>query len=140
MSSNSSYRATQAVSPGKLRLVELPLTAPKPGYVRIRVEACGVCHSDAATVEGGFPVSWPRVPGHEVVGKIDALGDGVAGWNINQRVGIGFLGGSCGYCQFCRAEDLVNCKNQETLVSTMMEGTRMVSGEARFRVVLTMGA
>src|SRR5262249_45734823 len=56
---------------------------------------------------------WPRVPGHEVVGRIDALGSGVQGWAVGQRVGVGFLGGSCGYCKFCRNGDLVNCRNQE---------------------------
>jgi len=86
---------------------------PGPNQVRIRVEACGVCHSDSATVEGLFPIDWPRVPGHEVVGRIDALGPGVQGWAVGQRVGVGFLGGSCGYCEFCRNGDLVNCRNQE---------------------------
>jgi len=64
-------------------------------------------------VEGLFPIDWPRVPGHEVVGRIDALGFGVQGWAVGQRVGVGFLGGSCGYCEFCRNGDLVNCRNQE---------------------------
>jgi propanol-preferring alcohol dehydrogenase len=81
--------------------------------VRIRVEACGVCHSDTGTVEGAFPIEWPRVPGHEAVGRIDQLGSGVQGWAVGQRVGVGFLGGSCGYCTFCRAGDLVDCLNQE---------------------------
>jgi len=107
------YRAVQAVSPGTLELAEKPLTDPRPGYVRIRVEACGVCHSDAATVEGQFPIAWPRVPGHEAVGRIDALGEGVQGWAVGQRVGVGFLGGSCGHCGPCRGGDRVNCRNQE---------------------------
>jgi propanol-preferring alcohol dehydrogenase len=64
-------------------------------------------------VEGLFPIDWPRVPGHEAVGRIDALGTGVQGWAVGQRVGVGFLGGSCGYCEFCRNGDLVNCRNQE---------------------------
>jgi propanol-preferring alcohol dehydrogenase len=63
-------------------------------------------------VEAVFPIQWPRVPGHEAVGRIDALGEGVEGWAIGQRVGVGFLGGSCGHCQFCRKGDLVNCQNQ----------------------------
>src|SRR5262245_16568412 len=95
------YKAVQVTEPGKLRLVELPIREPEPGQVRVRVEACGVCHSDSGTVEGVFPISWPRVPGHEVVGRIDALGSGVQGWTVGQRVGVGFLGGSCGYCGFC---------------------------------------
>ena len=78
------YQAVQAVAPGKLELTEKPLTDPGPGYVRIRVQACGVCHSDAATVDGIFPIQWPRVPGHEAIGVIDALGKGVEG----RRVGL----------------------------------------------------
>jgi alcohol dehydrogenase, propanol-preferring len=113
MEAASTYRAVQAISRGRLELTEKTLQAPAPGKVRIRVEACGVCHSDAGTVEGLFPIDWPRVPGHEVVGRIDALGSGVQGWAVGQRVGVGFLGGSCGYCEFCRNGDLVNCRNQE---------------------------
>jgi alcohol dehydrogenase, propanol-preferring len=107
------YRAVQAIAPGKLELTEKPLVQPGPGHVRIRVEACGVCHSDAATVEGVLPIEWPRVPGHEAVGVIDVLGDGVKGWRVGQRVGVGFLGGSCGHCKQCRGGHLVNCENQE---------------------------
>ena len=109
----STYRAVHAVSPGKLELTEKPLQDPSPGHVRIRVEACGVCHSDSGTVEGVFPIEWPRVPGHEAVGVIDVLGSGVEGWSIGQRVGVGFLGGSCGHCKQCRGGHLVNCENQE---------------------------
>ena len=108
----STYRAVQAVSKGKLELVHKPLTDPPPGYVRIQVEACGVCHSDSATVEGLLPIQWPRVPGHEAVGRIDATGEGVEGWKAGQRVGVGFLDGNCGYCAYCRDGDLVNCINQ----------------------------
>jgi propanol-preferring alcohol dehydrogenase len=113
MEAASTYRAVQAVSPGRLELTEKTLQPPGPGKVRIRLEACGVCHSDSGTVEALFPIEWPRVPGHEVVGRIDALGPGVQGWAVGQRVGVGFLGGSCGYCEFCRNGDLVNCRNQE---------------------------
>ena len=113
MEAASTYRAVHAVSPGRLELTEKTFRAPGPGKVRIRVEACGVCHSDSGTVEGLFPIDWPRVPGHEVVGRIDALGSGVQGWVVGQRVGVGFLGGSCGYCEYCRNGDLVNCRNQE---------------------------
>ena len=109
-----SYRAVQVVSPNKFELTEKPLLEPPLGYVRIRVEACGVCHSDAATVEGGvLPIEYPRVPGHEAVGRIEVVGDGVAGWEVGQRVGVGFLAGNCGYCERCRSGDLVNCLNQE---------------------------
>ena len=108
----STYRAVQAVSPGKLKLANLPVVDPPAGHVRVRVEACGVCHSDSATVEGILPIQWPRVPGHEAVGRIDVVGQGVEGWAVGQRVGIGFLGGACGYCEYCRDGDLVNCVNQ----------------------------
>src|SRR6266853_5130636 len=109
----TTYRAVEATGPGKLRLTERTLVDPPAGHARIRVEACGVCHSDSGTVDGLFPIQWPRVPGHEAVGRIDALGAGVEGWAIGQRVGVGFLGGSCGHCPFCRNGDLVNCQNQE---------------------------
>jgi D-arabinose 1-dehydrogenase-like Zn-dependent alcohol dehydrogenase len=77
MEAASIYRAVQAVSPGRLELTEKTFQAPGPGKVRIRIEAGGVCHSDSGTVEALFPIEWPRVPGHEVVGRIDALGPGV---------------------------------------------------------------
>jgi D-arabinose 1-dehydrogenase-like Zn-dependent alcohol dehydrogenase len=107
------YRAVQVSKPGRLEVVERELAAPPPGKVRIRVEACGVCHSDALTVEGLSPeVRYPRVPGHEAIGKIDALGEGVSAWKVGQRVGVGFLGGHCGHCTPCRRGDFVNCQNQ----------------------------
>ncbi len=109
----STYKAVEVSAPNVFRVVERTITEPAAGQVRIRVEACGVCHSDAGTVEGLFPIEWPRVPGHEAVGRIDALGSGVQGWAVGQRVGVGFLGGACGYCEFCRSGDLVNCRNQE---------------------------
>jgi propanol-preferring alcohol dehydrogenase len=109
---NATYKAIEVSRPGQFSEVSRPLLDPGPGQVRIRVEACGVCHSDSGTVEGLFPIDWPRVPGHEVVGRIDAIGSGVQGWKVGQRVGVGFLGGSCGYCEFCRNGDLVNCRNQ----------------------------
>ena len=108
----STYRAVQVSAPRNFELVNKPLHDPGPGHVRIRVEACGVCHSDSATVEGVLPIQWPRVPGHEAVGCIDMIGEGVEGWKVGQRVGVGFLGGNCGYCKYCRDGDLVNCTNQ----------------------------
>ena len=88
------YRAVQVTTPGRLEVVQRDLRAPQPGKVRIRVEACGVCHSDALAVDGLSPdIRFPRVPGHEVVGRIDALGEGVSAWKLGQRVGVGFLGG-----------------------------------------------
>ncbi len=104
------YKAVQAREPGKLNLVELPIREPGPGQVRIRVEACGVCHSDAATVEGQFPgLTFPRVPGHEVVGRIEQVGPAVSRWKIGQRVGVGFFGGEDGECEPCQRGDFVNC-------------------------------
>jgi propanol-preferring alcohol dehydrogenase len=113
MESTSTYQAVQALAPGRLELVRKPIRDPGPGEVRIRVEACGVCHSDSGTVDGAFPIDWPRVPGHEAVGRIDTLGAHVQGWVVGQRVRVGFLGGFCGYCEFCRGGDLANCRNQE---------------------------
>jgi alcohol dehydrogenase, propanol-preferring len=110
---SASYRAIEVTRPGEFSEVKRPVQDPGPGHVRIRVEACGVCHSDSGTVDGLFPIVYPRVPGHEVVGRVDALGQGVQGWAVGQRVGVGFLAGSCGYCELCRNGDLVNCRNQE---------------------------
>jgi alcohol dehydrogenase, propanol-preferring len=109
----STYRAVQVTSPGKMDLVQRPLIDPAAGQVRLRIEACGICHSDSVTMDGLVPgIAYPRVPGHEVVGRIDSLGEGVSGWKIGQRVGVGFLGGHCGVCTPCRRGDFVNCTNQ----------------------------
>jgi len=79
--------------------------------VRIKIEACGICHSDAMTKEGLWPgIHYPRVPGHEVVGTIDAIGNGVSGWTKGQRVGVGWHGAHCGYCDSCRRGDFVTCQ------------------------------
>lgn len=112
MANGDTYRAVQATEPGKLVMTELPVQAPGPGQVRVRVEACGICHTDAITIQGLGPVAFPRVPGHEVVGQIDALGEGVSGWTAGQRVGVGYLGGNCGQCARCRRGDFVNCLDQ----------------------------
>jgi propanol-preferring alcohol dehydrogenase len=106
------YRAVQATAPGKLELTELPLQQPPAGHVRIRVEACGVCHSDKATVDAIFPIEFPRVPGHEVIGRIDAVGEGVERWGVGDRVGVGWLGGRCNNCDHCDRGDFVGCENQ----------------------------
>ena len=96
----STYRAVQVTSPGKMELVNRPLSDPGAGRVRLRVEACGICHTDSVTMDGLMPgIAYPRVPGHEVVGRIDALGEGVSGWKIGQRVGVGLLAGHCGVCE-----------------------------------------
>lgn len=99
---------------GPLELVEREIPEPAEGQVRIKVKACGICHSDNFTREGGFPgLSYPRIPGHEVAGVIDALGSGVKGWSIGDTVGVGWLGGYCGYCEPCRRGDFVTCKHAQ---------------------------
>jgi D-arabinose 1-dehydrogenase-like Zn-dependent alcohol dehydrogenase len=105
-------RAAQIARPnGPLEIVEREIPEPGAGSVRIKVEACGVCHSDAFTKEGHWPgIQFPRVPGHEVAGIIDSLGSGVVGWRAGQRVGIGWHGGHCGYCESCRRGDFVTCQ------------------------------
>src|SRR6266436_6078032 len=109
---HETYQAIEVSEPGVLRVVKRPMSEPGPGQVRIRVEACGICHTDAATVTGTYPgLKLPRVPGHEVVGRIDALGSGVSRWKIGQRVGVGFFGGEDGVCEPCRRGDIVNCQN-----------------------------
>jgi D-arabinose 1-dehydrogenase-like Zn-dependent alcohol dehydrogenase len=96
-------------------IVERPIPEPGAGTVRIKVEACGVCHSDSLTKEGLFPtIQYPRVPGHEVAGVIDAVGPGVAGWQPGQRVGVGWNGGYCGYCDNCRRGDFFACVRGQT--------------------------
>src|SRR3989475_7735790 len=108
----STYKAVEVASPGTLRVVERQVSEPGAGQVRIRVEACGICHTDAATVTGIYPgLTLPRVPGHEVVGRIEALGSGVSRWKIGQRVGVGFFAGEDGVCEPCRRGDIVNCLN-----------------------------
>jgi len=83
---NSTYKAVQVSSPGVLRVAERPVAEPGAGQVRIRVEACGVCHTDAATATGLYPgLNLPRGPGHEVIGRIEALGSGVSRWRIGRR-------------------------------------------------------
>ena len=108
----SRMRAVQIPHPeGPFELVEREIPEPGAGSVRIRVEACGICHSDSFAKEGLWPgIQYPRVPGHEVAGIIDALGPGVVGWKTGQRVGVGWHGGHCGYCDSCRRGDFVTCQ------------------------------
>ncbi len=99
---------------GPLELVEREIPAPAAGQALIRVQACGVCHSDSYAKTGGFPgISYPLVPGHEIAGVIDALGEGVHGWEVGQRVGVGWFGGNCGHCEQCRRGDLIDCENMD---------------------------
>jgi D-arabinose 1-dehydrogenase-like Zn-dependent alcohol dehydrogenase len=95
---------------GPLELVERDIPEPEAGSVRVKVQACGVCHSDSITKDGIFPnIEYPRVPGHEIAGVIDAVGSGVEPWQVGQRVGIGWHGGHCGHCDSCRRGDFVTC-------------------------------
>ena len=108
----SKMRAAQVSRPnGPFEVVEREIPQPGAGSVRIKVQACGVCHSDALVKEGHWPgLSYPRVPGHEVIGVIDAVGTGVAGWVSGQRVGVGWHGGHCGRCDSCRRGDFFACQ------------------------------
>ena len=104
-------RVVQVPEPGApLDIVERKKPQPGVGAVRIKVEACGICHSDAITKNGLFPnMQYPRVPGHEVTGVIDAVGAGVVGWKTGQRVGVGWHGGYCGRCGPCRRGQFFAC-------------------------------
>src|ERR1700687_4332135 len=96
---------------GPFELVERQIPDPGAGAVRIKVQACGICHSDSYTKEGTFPgVQYPRVPGHEIAGVIDAVGTGVRGWTAGQRVGVGWHGRHCGDCDSCRRGDFITCQ------------------------------
>ena len=97
---------------GEFQLVELDKPKPKENEVLIKVEACGICHSDAFVKDGTFPgLEYPRVPGHEVIGTIEAVGDNVSSWSKNQRVGVGWHGGHCFECEPCRRGDFISCQN-----------------------------
>ena len=99
---------------GEFELEEGPVPTPGRGEALVRVHACGVCHSDVFAKEGGYPgVSHPLVPGHEIAGEIAALGEGVQGWEVGQRVGVGWFGGNCGTCEWCRRGSLIDCENME---------------------------
>ena len=108
-------KAAQISSPGgAFEIVERDTPEPGPGQVRIRVEACGVCHSDAFVKEGLRPgIQYPRVPGLEVAGLVDKVGDGVITWQVGQRVGVGWHGGHCFVCDPCRDGDFINCDHSE---------------------------
>lgn len=119
----STYRAFQVTGSREFALVSRELAEPLPGQVRLRVHSCGVCHSDVLAVEGlrADPAE-PIVPGHEIVGVIDAVGAGVSAWRVGDRVGVGFLGGQCGQCEFCRRGDFVNCTDQPQTGTTVDGG------------------
>lgn len=118
----TTYTAYQVSGQRRFELVEKDLHAPAPGQVRVRVLSCGVCHSDVLAVEGQrADPGQPIVPGHEVVGTVDAVGVGVTGWTVGERVGVGFVGGPCHQCEPCRRGDFVNCADQP-LTGTSVDG------------------
>ncbi len=108
-------KAAQVSKPGTgFQIVEREIPKPDSGQVRIKVLACGVCHSDVLVVEGAWPgIPYPRVPGHEVAGVVDEVGPGVTAWRKGQRVGVGWHGGHDGTCRECRRGDFRNCQNQK---------------------------
>ncbi len=115
---------------GAFEIVERDIPQPDNGMVRIKVQACGVCHSDVITKEGLFPnISYPRVPGHEVVGVIDAVGSSVPRWKVGQQVGVGWNGGYCGYCDSCRRGNFFACET-----STQITGVTRDGGYAEFMI------
>jgi len=107
----ATMRVVQVSRPnGALEIVERKIPEPGPGSIRIKVQACGICHSDSLVKEGAFPgIQYPRVPGHEVAGVVDAVGPGVVGWAPGQRVGVGWHGGYCGHCDPCRRGEFFAC-------------------------------
>jgi D-arabinose 1-dehydrogenase-like Zn-dependent alcohol dehydrogenase len=117
-------RAVPVTGPGKpLETVEREIPQPGPGQVRLRVEACGVCHSDVLTTEGHWPgIAYPRVPGHEIAGVVDALGTDVPAWKTGDRAGIGWHGGHCGYCDACRRGNFVVCQNDRKVPGIAYDG------------------
>jgi D-arabinose 1-dehydrogenase-like Zn-dependent alcohol dehydrogenase len=108
-----SMRVVQvAEANGPLSLAERPIPDPRANEVRIRVQACGVCHSDAFAKTGTYPgLAYPIIPGHEVAGVIDAVGAGVSDWRVGQRVGVGWHGGHCNRCAACRRGSFIDCAN-----------------------------
>jgi D-arabinose 1-dehydrogenase-like Zn-dependent alcohol dehydrogenase len=115
---------------GPLELIERDIPEPRPGWVRIKVEACGICHSDSLVKEGLWPgIEYPRVPGHEVIGVVDAVGEGVKPSKSGQRVGVGWHGGNCGYCDHCRRGDFFACE-----VALLTTGISFDGGYAEYMV------
>ena len=115
---------------GPFEIVEREIPQPGPGDVRIKVQACGVCHSDSLTKDGLFPnIAYPRIPGHEVAGVLDAIGDGVKGWKLGDRVGVGWYGGHCGYCDSCRRGNFGLC-----LVDRQVTGISHDGGYAEYMI------
>ncbi len=124
-------RAAQISKPGgAFELVERDIPEPGPGWVRIKVQACGICHSDSLVKEGYWPgLKFPRVPGHEVMGVIDAVGKDVSYWKTGQRAGVGWHGGHCGQCDACRNGDFFGCQ-----VALQITGISFDGGYAEYMV------
>jgi alcohol dehydrogenase/propanol-preferring alcohol dehydrogenase len=121
----ATMRAVQVPRPNApLELVERPIPSPGPGQVRVKVQACGICHSDSLTVQGLMPgIAYPRVPGHEVIGVVDALGEGVPDrWKTGQRVGIGWHAWHCGVCDTCRRGDFFACERTPQVTGLSFDG------------------
>ena len=120
----SKMRAVQVSRPGgPLELVEREIPTPGAGQIRIRVQACGVCHSDSVVKDGLFPgIQYPRVPGHEVTGVVDAIGAGVSGWTEGSRAGVGWNGGYCGYCENCRRGNFFACQTATYITGLTSDG------------------
>jgi alcohol dehydrogenase len=116
--------AMQVPRPGsKFERVEREVPPPATGELLIRVHACGVCHSDAVTVEGLLPgLRYPRVPGHEVIGSVEAVGASVRGWAVGDRAGVGWFGGSCGHCRRCRRGEQFACENGSAATGVTRDG------------------
>src|SRR5437667_124319 len=112
---STKMKAAQISKPGgDFEFVERDIPEPDVGQVRVKVEACGICHSDVVVKEGGWPgLEYPRVPGHEIAGRIDALGGNVTPWKKDQRVGVGWHGGHCFACEHCRRGDFAMCVNRK---------------------------
>jgi D-arabinose 1-dehydrogenase-like Zn-dependent alcohol dehydrogenase len=124
MADAKKMRAVQvSKAKGPFEMVERDIPNAGPGDVRIKVQACGVCHSDMLTKEGLWPgIVYPRIPGHEVAGVVDALGDGVKGWKVGDRVGVGWFGGNCGYCDSCRRGIFQLCLNNREVTGISRDG------------------
>ena len=121
--SNMMRAAQVPAGKGAFEIVERPVPDPGPGMVRVKVSASGICHSDSLTKEGLWPgIHYPRVPGHEVAGVVDALGPGVAGVEVGTRVGLGWHGGHCGYCESCRRGDFVTCRTAAQVPGITYDG------------------
>ena len=115
---------------GDFVLEDREVPSPGPDEALVKVHACGVCHSDSFAKNGGYPgVTHPLIPGHEIAGEIAELGDSVEGWEVGQRVGVGWFGGNCGWCESCRRGKLIDCENME------IPGITMDGGYAEYVVV-----